>query len=72
MPSAALSALIGPVRLSPKDRRDLVTIYIPWALRSAAQSIELMSYPYEQNLDQSLEIVRRQLNVEPAPRIRLP
>ena len=70
--SCGLSAILGPLRLSTKEKRDLLTIYIPWAIRSATNSVELMSYSYEDNLHVDIDIVRKQLNIERAPKIMLP
>ena len=72
LPSCGLSAMLGPLRLSAKEKRDLLTIYIPWALRSTSNSVELMSYSYEDNLNVDINIVRKQLNIERAPKIMLP
>ena len=69
-PSCGLSALIGPLKLSAGEKYLLVTKYVPWAMRSASRSIDLMSYMYEDNLDVPLQVVRQQLNVEPAPVVK--
>ena len=72
LPSCCLSAILGPLRLSMKDNRDLLMIYIPWAVRSASNSVELMSFSYEENLHVDIDIVRKQLNIERAPKIMMP
>lgn len=47
----------------------LVSSYIPWAVRAAHRSTGLMTYMYEKNLYIPLDIVRQELNIEPAPAI---
>jgi ubiquinone biosynthesis protein COQ4 len=65
LPSCGLSALIGPLRLSLSDTRELTTRYLPWAIRSASRCNDLMSFMYEENLHVPLGVVRQQLNIEP-------
>jgi hypothetical protein len=50
-----------------EERYLLLSSYIPWAVRAARRSTGLMTYMYEKNLHIPIDIVRQELNVEPAP-----
>lgn len=69
LPSCGLSALVGPMKLTSEETYLLVSSYIPWAVRAAHRSTGLMTYMYEKNLYIPLDIVRQELNIEPAPAI---
>ena len=77
LPSCFIGGSVGQLRLSSHERAKLWKEYIPWALRSAKQShtqnkrkdesmvYDLMTYPYEDNLDKDITLVREELNIEP-------
>ena len=65
LPSAGLSAVFGPLRLSLREQARLVRFYIPWALRSAAIARPLMCVYYEELLELPLNQVQSQLHIEP-------
>lgn len=67
LPVCLLSAIGGPLRLHTTEIIILNTKYIPWARRSGKSCKDLMSFMYEENLHRSVEEVRIELNVEPAP-----
>lgn len=67
LPVAALSATVGSLRLSPKDREVLINHYLPWAVRMSQQSTYLMNVYYEEEFDTDLLEFRERLGVEPAP-----
>ena len=64
MPSAALSGLLGPLRLNSQERHLLRTVYFPWAMRSGANCRDLLGYDYEANMHKSLDEVRTELGIE--------
>ena len=65
VPSAALSGLIGPLRLNSQDRRLLRDVYFPWAIASGGSCRELLGYDYVANMDKTLEEVRMDLGIVP-------
>ena len=67
LPSATLSAFVAPLRLTHADRIALLTVYIPWARRTAREARYLMAVPYEELLCRPLADVRAALRVTPAP-----
>ncbi len=67
VPSAALSGLVGPLRLNSHERRLLREEYFPWAMSSGGACRELLGYDYVANLDKSTEEVRRELGIVPFP-----
>jgi ubiquinone biosynthesis protein COQ4 len=68
LPSCGMAAVAGPLRLSYQERNTLLVQYIPWALRSATECEDLMAYPYEKHLHRTVEDIREELNLEPAPK----
>jgi len=69
LPVCALSSVFGPLRLSSDERRLLRSVYIPWAMESGSHSRGLLSYYYEENFHKSIEDVRLDLNLIPAPSV---
>ena len=67
LPVAALSALAGPLRLSPADARTLARDLLPWAVEAGARAVPLLTVRYEELLDVPLEEVRRHLRFSAAP-----
>lgn len=67
LPMCALSALVGPVRLSFSEQRELLTTYIPWALRCAPRAAFLMNVYFEKHMLEDLDVLRATLHIEPPP-----
>lgn len=67
LPVAALSATVGSLRLSPKERDVLTNHYLPWAVRMGQQSAYLMNVYYEREFNTDLDELRERLCIEPAP-----
>lgn len=65
LPMCALSALAGPLRLSPGEAVDLARLYVPWAFRCNASSKFLLAEPFEEHLDRDLSELRKALGVVP-------
>ncbi|KAI9207572.1 ubiquinone biosynthesis protein Coq4 [Polychytrium aggregatum] len=70
LPVAILSALVGPLRLTPLERERLFTHYVPWALQCAESCKFLMSVMYEDLLDQDIDQVRKDLGFIPIPPLK--
>eukprot|EP00818_Percolomonas_sp_WS_P005962 CAMPEP_0117435842 /NCGR_PEP_ID=MMETSP0759-20121206/693_1 /TAXON_ID=63605 /ORGANISM="Percolomonas cosmopolitus, Strain WS" /LENGTH=209 /DNA_ID=CAMNT_0005227409 /DNA_START=35 /DNA_END=662 /DNA_ORIENTATION=+ len=68
LPSATMSAIVGPMRLSSEDRKILLQYYAPWALRTAQKAEFLLGVQFENLLEEPLEKVRHELLIDPAPR----
>lgn len=67
LPMTAFSAFVAPLRLPADQRRQLRTLYIPWAVRCARNAEYLMSVDYEALLPLPLADVQQRLRFEPAP-----
>ncbi|KAI8902757.1 ubiquinone biosynthesis protein COQ4 [Globomyces pollinis-pini] len=67
LPMNALSALVGPLRLSPSERERLMNVYIPWAIQCGQSSKFLMNVMYEDLFEMDIEKVRNDLGIIPAP-----
>ena len=67
LPVAALSALVGPLRLAPRERAQLLGELAPWALRTAAACPPLLAVRYEELLPLPLDEARARLRITPAP-----
>jgi len=65
LPSAALAALVGPLRLPPASRRRLLQRGLPWALRAGSQAVDLMCVDYEAHLGEALDVVRARWHIIP-------
>jgi len=69
LPSCAISGLLGPLQLpSASDRSAFRSTYLPWAWRAGSSCNDLLSYDYELNLKKSLDEVREELQLIPAPK----
>jgi len=69
LPVAALSVSFGPLQLSSKEKHLYQTVYKPWALRVGRKANFLMNVYFEEEFDQDLDMLRKRLNIEPAPSI---
>lgn len=65
LPSAALSGLLGPMRLSSEEKQELLTVHFPWAIQAGGSCQDLLGYDYMANLHKSLGEVRDDLGIEP-------
>ena len=63
LPSCAMSALVGPVKLSSSDRYLLKNKYIPWANEAATTCQDLLSVKYEELLDRQVNELREELHL---------
>ena len=67
LPVAALSTVVGPVRLEHAAKMRLMHTWLPWAISNGLRSTFMLNIYYEELLDKSLDSVRAQFNVRPAP-----
>ncbi|KAF4148258.1 Coenzyme Q (ubiquinone) biosynthesis protein Coq4 [Phytophthora infestans] len=67
LPVSALSAFVGPLRLSSEERCLLVKVYVPWANRASRNAHSLHCVMYEEEFETPIEKLRQRLNVEVAP-----
>ena len=67
LPICAMSGVLGPLKLSNNEKHKLLTIYMPWALRSESRFEDLLTYRYEDNLLKTVDEVRAELKIEKSP-----
>ncbi|XP_068191620.1 ubiquinone biosynthesis protein COQ4 homolog, mitochondrial isoform X2 [Antennarius striatus] len=67
LPMCALGAVLGPLRLNARRLQSLFTTLGPWALRNGWQSRCVLNIFYERRWEQSVEDLRKELNIEPPP-----
>ena len=67
LPSAALAALFGPLRLSRPRRTELARTQLPWALRAGAMATDLLCVRYEQHWAEPLPLLRARWRIATAP-----
>lgn len=59
LPVAVLSSVAGTIRLSRKNRKILVSEFVPWAISCGNNATDLMAIRYEDYLDQDIEKLRK-------------
>ena len=64
-----LAVLAGEWRLKAEDRRQLNTIYLPWALRAGTRAADLMCIYYEKHLHVSAQQGCRALGLNSTCRV---
>ncbi|TDH70387.1 hypothetical protein CCR75_006305 [Bremia lactucae] len=69
LPVSALSAFVGPLRLSNEERCILMKIYVPWAKRASKKAHSLHCVMYENEFKTPIDDLRQRLNIEVAPSI---
>jgi len=67
LPSAALAAAAGPLRLPRRRRAAYAAVYLPWALRAGSRAADLICIRYEDHFPEPIDQLRAQWRVEPAP-----
>lgn len=67
LPSTALAALFGPLRLSRPRRAELARTQLPWALRAGAVATDLLCLRYEQHWAEPLPLLRARWRIATAP-----
>ena len=67
LPVCLFSGLLGPLKLSSKERNYLFSVYLPWVSSSKSQCEKLLSFRYEDNLHRSIDDIREELMITKAP-----
>merc|ERR1712146_825861 len=67
LPSTAISAMVGPLRLNFQERVFLRDKYIPWAVTYGRKATPLTCIDFESILHLPLEETRKMLGIVPAP-----
>ena len=65
LPLCILGGLIGPLRLTNRDRVEYLTRDLPWALRTGREAKFLMNVYFEKRFEQDIDELRRELNIKP-------
>jgi len=60
-----MSGVIGPLKLSIREREILVAKGIPWAIETGRSSHDLMCIFYEEHLDRPLVDVQEEFRIIP-------
>ena len=68
LPVATISALVGPLRLSPAEVRQLALRHVGWAARNGRRSRFMLNVMFEDHWEDDLEQLRGALDLERAPR----
>ncbi|KAK9350985.1 ubiquinone biosynthesis protein Coq4 [Lipomyces doorenjongii] len=70
IPMTGIGAVLAPLRLKPKQRERLRTIYFPWAIKNGASSKPLINVYWEEILHQDVQDLRDELGIEKPPDLR--
>ncbi|KAK9877163.1 hypothetical protein WA026_016905 [Henosepilachna vigintioctopunctata] len=65
LPMCIGGALFGPIRLRPKQRRDYLNYYLPWAIETGNNSEFFMNVYFENRWEQPIQELLQELNVKP-------
>lgn len=63
LPLCVLGGLVGPLRLSNRDRLEYFRRDLPWALRCGKESKFLMNTYFEERFEQDITELRSELNI---------
>ncbi|TFK69958.1 Coq4-domain-containing protein [Pluteus cervinus] len=74
LPMTAISALFGPLRLTPAQRARLFSEYVPWALRCGGSAKSLITVYWEERWGQNIDEIKKELGIwdPPEPKWRKP
>jgi len=67
LPVCLLSAVVGPLKLTPKQHLRLATEWVPWATRCAAHSPFMLNIYYEELFSEDLQGLRARFGIPPLP-----
>ncbi|KAK9464464.1 ubiquinone biosynthesis protein Coq4 [Lipomyces arxii] len=70
IPMTGIGAALAPLRLKPKQRARLSTVYFPWAIRNGATAKPLINVYWEEILTRDVDSVRLELGIEKPPDLR--
>jgi len=69
LPMTAISAVVGPSRLSSSESTSFWSVDVPWAIRSGQRAEFLMNVNVENLLNEPLDQLRKSLNIEVHPEV---
>lgn len=69
IPMCIGAAILGPVRLYPKQRELFKSHYLDWAIQNGRRSKCTLLVYYEERWQQDLNELRKELNILPPPKI---
>ena len=67
LPMSGLGAVLGPLRISPKHRAELIGEYYPWALRCGANAKNVMTVYWEKKWEMDADDLRATLGIWSPP-----
>ncbi|XP_074067149.1 ubiquinone biosynthesis protein COQ4 homolog, mitochondrial [Macrotis lagotis] len=67
LPMCILGAALGPIRLSTKNLKVLISELIPWAVQNGRNSRFVLNLYYEQRWEQPIRALREELGITPPP-----
>ncbi|KAF5359459.1 hypothetical protein D9756_003567 [Leucocoprinus leucothites] len=70
LPMTAISAIFGPLRLTPKKRERLFSEFVPWALKCGGSAKSLITVYWEQRWDQNVDDIKKELGIWDPPEAR--
>jgi ubiquinone biosynthesis protein COQ4 len=65
-----LSALVGPVRLTPQKRQRLFAEFVPWALKCGGSSRSLITVYWEERWGQNVADMKTEFGIWDPPEAR--
>lgn len=70
LPMTLLSALVGPVRLTPQKRQRLFAEFVPWALKCGGSSRSLITVYWEERWGQNVADMKTEFGIWDPPEAR--
>jgi len=70
LPMCVLGAIAGPVRLGPVHRQRYFSAFLPWSIEQGFKAKFLMNIYYEKHWEDDIDELRKQMNIEPAPKFK--
>lgn len=67
VPMATLGTILAPFRLKPHQRKRLMDIYLPWAIRTGLSCKPLITVYWEKCLERDLDELRQELGFNELP-----
>lgn len=69
IPMCIGAAILGPVRLYPKQRELFKRHYLDWAIENARRSKPTLLVYFEERWEQDIDELRKELNILPPPKV---
>ncbi|KAF8646199.1 hypothetical protein AX16_007341 [Volvariella volvacea WC 439] len=67
LPMTAISAIFGPLRLTPQQRTRLYSEYVPWALKCGGSARSLITVFWEERWEQSIDDMKKEFGIWDPP-----